>query len=211
MQCDKVKKLISEYIDGELSPKTSREIKEHLGKCEKCSILANTLKATVLFSHEIETLEIAPQSIYYNLHKVLRKEWEFYTEAKEIKVRVGSPRPSPRSCQLDAPQRMYANLVEQDNALILIIELPGVEKGNIQLVVGGNTVEISGIKENPIVGTNLIRAKRAEGTYIKRACYINEIKYGEFFRKIELPYQIVPERTKSSFKNGLLKVKLLKI
>ncbi|MBN1271878.1 MAG: zf-HC2 domain-containing protein [Candidatus Aminicenantes bacterium] len=39
MKCSKAKKLISEYVDGELDDKQSRMLEEHLDKCPECSRL----------------------------------------------------------------------------------------------------------------------------------------------------------------------------
>lgn len=183
MKCDKVRKLISQYLDGELSAETNKEIKNHLKHCPECNALANTLEATVSLSHDIEKWEILPREIFSNLHNMLKEEWHLLANAPKIKISSSSE-----------PNAIPANIFEQGDCLILIIELPGTEKKNLQLIVGPNSLEVSGIKGN-----------QSKGKY-----YINEINYGDFFRRIELPYQILPEKTKSSFKNGLLRIKMFR-
>lgn len=189
MKCEKVRELISEYIDGELSPQINKKVEEHLENCPSCSTLVNTLKATVLLSHEVEDWKMFPQNIFNNLHDILEKELQFFTDIPRITINEAGEARLPHY-----GGSMSANIIEQKNTLILIMELTGVKKENINIVVSTKSIEISGIREEPVSG----------------AYYLNEIVYGEFYREIELPYTIIPEKTKSSFKNGILKVKMIK-
>jgi anti-sigma factor RsiW len=47
MRCDDLRKLISEYIDGELERELRVEFEEHLSHCERCQIVITTTRRTI--------------------------------------------------------------------------------------------------------------------------------------------------------------------
>ena len=80
------------------------------------------------------------------------------------------------------------DIYETDEDIVIIAELPGVEKEDIQLHIYNKTLEIKA------------EAKKGE---LKR-------RYSRFYTKVTLPAEVDPLKAKASFKNGVLEVKLPK-
>lgn len=86
---------------------------------------------------------------------------------------------------------------ETKDEVIADIELPGIEKKDIDLEV----------KENMLS----VRAKKKHETETeKEGFYRCERSYSSFQRAFELPAEIVPEKTDAEFKDGLLNIKMKK-
>jgi HSP20 family protein len=76
-----------------------------------------------------------------------------------------------------------------DSQVIILIELPGFRKEDIQLFVSGNQLVVKGSGKLPITPVFTIQ---------------NERMYGEFQRTIELPEPTEGKNIKARFDNGLL-------
>ncbi|MFZ7944387.1 MULTISPECIES: Hsp20/alpha crystallin family protein [Bacillaceae] len=81
------------------------------------------------------------------------------------------------------------DLLESDQEVIVMIELPGVMKENLELGLNGNILTIKG-KALPI-------HPQLKITYSERF-------YGEFQRQITLPDSISPAQLSAKFWNGIL-------
>jgi HSP20 family protein len=81
------------------------------------------------------------------------------------------------------------NVFQQDDDVLAIIELPGVEKNNLQIQAKENTIRISGKKT----------VNYPEGSIHRR-----ERVFGEFDRTLSLPIQIDPERINAEYRDGVL-------
>ena len=46
-ECEEVRSLSSDYLDGDLEPLLMQKIREHISGCELCVAFVNTLAATV--------------------------------------------------------------------------------------------------------------------------------------------------------------------
>jgi HSP20 family protein len=82
------------------------------------------------------------------------------------------------------------NVFQQGDDLVAILELPGIDKGGLQLEAKNNTIRISGKKE--IVydeGTSVHRRERHSGT---------------FDRTLTVPIQIDADRIKAEYRDGVL-------
>jgi HSP20 family protein len=82
------------------------------------------------------------------------------------------------------------NVFQQGDDLVAILELPGIDKGDLQLEAKNNTIRISGKKE--IVydeGTSVHRRERHSGT---------------FDRTLTVPIQIDADRVKAEYCDGVL-------
>ena len=86
---------------------------------------------------------------------------------------------------------------ETDNEVMVVADLPGVEKENIKITATEDSLEISA------------QFKKVEE--IKKPRFIrHERRYERFYRRISLPTKVKPEQTKSSYHNGILEVRLSK-
>ncbi|MGD9900010.1 MAG: Hsp20/alpha crystallin family protein [Calditrichaceae bacterium] len=84
------------------------------------------------------------------------------------------------------------NLEENDHSFILSAELPGISKNDVRITFRKNKLIISGEKT---------------GKDIKSAIYHrHECAYGKFYRSIEIPGDINPDKISADFENGILTV-----
>jgi HSP20 family protein len=86
-----------------------------------------------------------------------------------------------------------SDLKETDKELIAYIEIPGVDKKDIQLKVTENSLEVKA-------------EKKAEAKVEKEGYLKAERSYKGFYRSISLPTKIIPEKTKASYKDGVLEI-----
>jgi len=77
MECDRIKKLISEYIDGVLDGGTVAIIEEHLKQCENCNGEYISIKKIVDELGSMEPLE-APKDILAKVHERIESYSLFY-------------------------------------------------------------------------------------------------------------------------------------
>lgn len=94
-------------------------------------------------------------------------------------------------------KRPSTDVVETDEAIIVTMEVPGVNKDDIDVEIIGDQLSVS--------------AKRALEHEHKDECvYKCELDYDIFKRSIRLPADIKSEKTKAKLCNGVLKIILPK-
>jgi HSP20 family protein len=85
-------------------------------------------------------------------------------------------------------------VMDRGRTIVVRIELAGVDRENIKLVVEGATLYLAGIRASDV--------RRAEGVLQK------EIEYGYFFKKVPLPSAVHVESARAEYHDGILHVKL---
>jgi len=86
-----------------------------------------------------------------------------------------------------------SDLKETDKEILASIELPGIDKKDIQLQITENNLEV--------------KVEKKQEAKIEKKGYIRaERSYKGFYRSISLPVKIIPEQAKASYKNGILEV-----
>ena len=98
---------------------------------------------------------------------------------------------------LDESWIPYVDISERENDVTVRVELPGVEKRDIAIMLHNSRIEIKGIKKE-----NLTQGK------IKY--HQLEREYGSFRRFIFLPSAVVPENAHATLENGVLTIVLKK-
>jgi len=91
----------------------------------------------------------------------------------------------------------HIDIVDTGNELKLSVELPGVPKENLDITVTGNEVELS--------------AKRRKEEKEEKEGYLHQERgYSEFYRKLTLPEDILPEKAEAKLEHGILEITLPK-
>jgi HSP20 family protein len=130
--------------------------------------------------------------------------WNLWTEVEDFaeemqRVAKDSACPSPfvDSGRRTARFRPVADVIEAEDAFFVLVELPGLERGDVRLEAHGNELGVFGERQPPL---NL------EGA----AFQAMERSYGCFSRRFELPEDIDPAAVTASMKSGLLYVRVPK-
>jgi HSP20 family protein len=82
------------------------------------------------------------------------------------------------------------NVFQQGENILAIIELPGIDKNDLQIQAKENTIRISGRKAVDL----------PEGVSVHR----RERIWGEFDRTLSLPVQLDPDGIKAEYRDGVL-------
>ncbi len=93
--------------------------------------------------------------------------------------------------------RPAVDIHDNDDAIVITAELPGVDKKDVSVEIKENVITIKGEKtiDNEI---------KEERFYRKERCF------GSFHRAFTLPAAIKPDKIKANFKDGILKVEIPK-
>lgn len=176
MECAKILKKLSAYVDGELSSTQIQFVENHIKKCDNCRKIFISFKKTVSLYHSLKTYKM-PQYLHKELITAIRKEWEI----QKINVKIG--------------KETYpaVDIMEKESKFIINIELPGIEKEDIKLLATHNFLELITYKQK-----------------IDAFYYINEISYGEIYRKIFLPKRIKIDKISAELKDGILSITIQK-
>ena len=89
------------------------------------------------------------------------------------------------------------DVYENDEAIVVKAELPGVDKDQIAVDLDGRTLTLKGERdgENEVTEDNYYRRERV---------------YGRFERSFALPAEVDPDAIKAEFKDGVLKIEIPK-
>lgn len=91
------------------------------------------------------------------------------------------------------------NIIVSDKLLIVEIEIPGVDKDDVEVLMqSNNELIIKGVKKQPKVGE------------IQYDYYIFEREFGYFYKKIVIDFPIDVEKISSELINGVLKIEIPK-
>ena len=95
-------------------------------------------------------------------------------------------------------QKPLADIIESDEAITIITDLPGVKKEDVEINITEDTLDIVAKFEDEVTdeGTNYVKKERS---------------YGETRRTIALPDKIDVKKASAKFKNSVLTVELPKI
>jgi HSP20 family protein len=89
------------------------------------------------------------------------------------------------------------DMVQTDDEVIVKASVPGIKPEDLNISVTGDTLTIRGEMKNE--------------DEVKDVNYhLREIKYGSFARSVLLPSQVVADKAKADFENGMLKLVLPK-
>lgn len=92
----------------------------------------------------------------------------------------------------------YADILETDETLLLLAELPGVDPADVKLKVDGGDVIIEGVKKRPGVDSS-------------RRSLIEERRFGPFRLVLSLGVPVNTHKAVATLREGLLRVDFPKV
>lgn len=98
---------------------------------------------------------------------------------------------------LDRTTAPAVDIVETEEEYLVVADLPGVDKRDLEVSVTGSLLAIKGVK-------------KAEGNSDKRKVFRKETWVGSFSRTIDLPAEIDPGKIKAELKDGVLALRIAK-
>jgi len=103
----------------------------------------------------------------------------------------------PKTAFLEEDMSPAIDVFEQDDAVVVKAELPGMKKEDISVELSDGVLKITGEKkkEEKIERKNYYRIERSSGS---------------FERRISLPVETQSDKAKASFKDGVLEIKVPK-
>mgnify|MGYP001584257542 CR=1 FL=1 len=66
---------LNDYLDGQLEPELCAEIEKHIGECENCRLMVDTLRQTVTLCREGKP-EKLPEALEAKLSDLLKARWD---------------------------------------------------------------------------------------------------------------------------------------
>lgn len=117
------------------------------------------------------------------------------------RFRADEPESLAKSGDLALPSSGWALLAgdvfEDDKKLSVRLEIPGMDKGDLNIEVRDNTLIVCGEKR--------FARESEEGRYRVLQC-----AYGSFSRTVPLPVPVLADQANASYENGVLKIDLPK-
>ncbi len=144
-------------------------------------------------------------TLWDNLSEGWRHLWRSASEAL-TRFRPGEKTDLPSPSEVDdvswLPSRSWAMLgvdvYEDDERLVVRLEVPGMEKEDLDIQVTEDALVISGEKRFQREGT--------DGRWRVMQC-----AYGSFRRVVPLPVAVRAESARATYRNGVLRVELPKV
>ena len=119
-----------------------------------------------------------------NLDQLQREVQELFSDLWQV----------PRFSGLRAGFRPHVDCYRTNDALTVVVELPGVDPESVDLFVGGGTLYIAGERVRP----------RHEGQVYQQM----ELDYGPFRRQVALNADVDVGAARASYEHGILEVVL---
>ena len=102
------------------------------------------------------------------------------------------------------------NLYETETEYQVCVDLAGVEKDKIGIVVVDQRLQISGMRAVPPCPVPQESPGREAGAEQRMRVHLMEIDHGSFAREVELPEDVHKDRITATYNDGLLWIQLPK-
>ncbi len=102
-----------------------------------------------------------------------------------------------REKELSEIRKPLADVIETESSVIATIEMPGVDKDDIVMKLTETSLDIKA-------------EKKKEAEIKKKGFYSRERTYKGFHRFLTLPAAVEPNKAKTEFKNGILRIEIPK-
>lgn len=87
------------------------------------------------------------------------------------------------------------DIYETNETIVLALEVPGVERADVEILVQGPYLRVAGVRREP-AGAGCMRWHQME------------IAYGPFERVVVLPEEIDPEQVRATYLDGFLRIEI---
>jgi HSP20 family protein len=91
----------------------------------------------------------------------------------------------------------HTDIYEENDQLVMNVEMPGINKEDINITLQGDRLTIKAEKKEVVVDDT--------------ACYARERQYGQYFRSVTLPFPTKEDKISATFENGVLELRLSKV
>lgn len=98
------------------------------------------------------------------------------------------------------------NLYESDQSYIVCVDLSGVDKDEIEVVVTDQKLTLRGTRAVPVIPEQAAGAERTP----KYRVHVMEIDHGPFCREVDLPDNVNHHQITATHRNGMLWIELPK-
>ena len=90
------------------------------------------------------------------------------------------------------------DVFEDDKQVVIRLEIPGMDKEDLDIEVQGDVVVVRGEKR--------FQRESSEGRY-----HVLQCAYGSFRRTVPLPTPVLSDKAKANYRNGVLRIELPKL
>ncbi|KCZ73231.1 molecular chaperone (small heat shock protein) [Candidatus Methanoperedens nitroreducens] len=148
---------------------------------------------------------VDPKEDFRRFEEEMSRMWEDFWE-RERRGRRMPPRGEEEERRLMRAEyrEPLVDVFDTEDEVIVTAEVPGLDKDDIKVYATGNRLEISSEKA-PEMAEKEKEEREEKGNYIYR-----ERSVGRFYRSITLPSTVNPDKSKTSYKHGVLEVRLPK-
>jgi HSP20 family protein len=126
----------------------------------------------------------------------MAKQDEFYAEMKKIRDMLDRALVNYSQGQIERAPAF--NLTETESSIVLTVELPGVDKKDIDLQINNSNIEVS-------CQTSFESEKESQDQYRYTA------QMQSYYRNVPLPQPIDSTKAVATFKKGVLKIEAPKM
>ena len=103
---------------------------------------------------------------------------------------------SSKPYSLDTSLVPHTDIYEENDQLVMNVEMPGINKEDINITLQGDRL--------------IIKAEKKEAVVEDTACYARERQYGQYLRSVTLPFPVKEDNVSAIFENGVLELRLSK-
>jgi HSP20 family protein len=153
-------------------------------------------------SREITVRRESPFSLFQEMDRMFNEmQRNFFND--ELYWPFGRRRTRPFSLLIREDEPIFrtplANITEEDDAFAITAELPGLDKGDIEITIQDGTLEIKGeVKEE--------KKEEKEGELVRR-----EYRSSSYYRAFSLPDNIDENKIDANLEKGILSLKIPKV
>jgi HSP20 family protein len=120
-----------------------------------------------------------------------------FGEMRRLRRMMGGCQPADRMGVTEEAREPLTDIMDDGEDLVALMELPGVNKDEIKVSTTTDMLKVRVDKKEEKEESN------------ENYCY-RERRYDGYYRALSLPSEVIPDKVKASYKNGVLEVRMKK-